>query len=255
METTSSGARTGRLAWQTAEVLAVRRETPRAARVVLRPQHWRRHLPGQHVDVRLTAEDGYTAQRSYSLASPPEQEGSLEVVVERLADGEVSPFLVDELRAGDALELRGPVGRWFVWEDALGGPVQLVAGGSGVVPFLAMLAHHRAVGSAVPLRLLASARTADDLIGADLLAAPGPAATTTVTLTRGAPAGWSGPVGRVDAALLAAHAVPPEQRPQVFVCGSHGFVETVTGALVGLGHDPARVKTERFGATGSRAGA
>ncbi|MDQ4105095.1 MAG: ferredoxin reductase [Actinomycetota bacterium] len=238
-----------RLSWQRAEVLALHRETRRAWRLSLRPQDWAGHLPGQHVDVRLTAADGYTAQRSYSIASAPERPG-IELVVERLDDGEVSPYLTDVLRTGDLLELRGPIGGHFIWPTATTGPVQLIAGGSGVVPFLSMLGHHRATGSTVPVRLLYSARTIDDVIGRDELQHPPDAVEVTVTLTRGAPAGWTGLTGRVDPALLTTHTVPPAQAPQLLVCGPTSFVETVAGALIDLGHDPTRVKTERFGATG-----
>jgi ferredoxin-NADP reductase len=238
-----------RLSWQRAEVLALHRETRRAWRLSLRPPDWPGHLAGQHVDVRLTADDGYTAQRSYSVASAPEQPG-IELVVERLEDGEVSPYLTDVLRVGDLLELRGPVGGYFIWPTGTDGPVQLIAGGSGVVPFLSMLGHHRATGSAVPVWLLYSARTVDDVIGRAELEHRPAAVEVNVTLTRGAPAGWSGLTGRVDAALLAAHTVSPAQAPHLLVCGPTSFVETVAGALIDLGHDPTRVKTERFGATG-----
>jgi ferredoxin-NADP reductase len=238
-----------RLSWQRAEVLALHRETRRAWRLSLRPPDWPGHLPGQHVDVRLTAADGYTAQRSYSIASAPEQPG-IELVVERLDDGEVSPYLTEVLRTGDLLELRGPIGGHFIWPTATTGPVQLIAGGSGVVPFLSMLGHHRATGSTVRVRLLYSARTIDDIIGRAELQHPPDAVEVTVTLTRGAPAGWTGLTGRVDPTLLTAHTVPPAQAPQLLVCGPTSFVETVAGALIDLGHDPTRVKTERFGATG-----
>lgn len=237
----------GRLTWRAADVVAAAVETPRARRITLRVPDWAGHLPGQHVTVRLTAPDGYSAQRSYSLASPPERP-DLDLVVERLDDGEVSPFLVDELRPGDAVELRGPIGRYFVWRDGMGGPVQLVAGGSGVVPFLAVLAHHRAVGSPVPVRLLVSARTAADVIGRRELDEAGPA--VTVTLTRGAPPGWTGETGRVDAAMLARVALPPSDAPTVLVCGPNGFVTAASEALLALGHAPERIKTERFGPSG-----
>jgi ferredoxin-NADP reductase len=238
-----------RLSWQRAEVLGLRRETPRACRLSLRPPDWPGHRPGQHVDVRLTAPDGYTAQRSYSVASPPEKPG-IDLVVERLDDGEVSPYLTDELRPGDLVELRGPVGGYFVWPDPVDGPVQMIAGGSGVVPFLAMLGHHRAAAGTVPVRLLYSARTVDDIIGREELGDPGPAAAVDVTLTRGAPEGWTGPTGRVDGALLGRLTLPPDRRPLVLVCGPTPFVETVGRELVALGHDPGRIKTERFGASG-----
>lgn len=225
----------------------MRRETPRAVRLMLRPADWAGHVAGQHVDVRLTAPDGYTAQRSYSIASPP-QAADVELVVERLPDGEVSPYLTDEVRAGDVLELRGPVGGYFVWPQEPDAPVQLVAGGSGVVPFLAMLGHHAATGATVPVRLLYSARDAADVIGRSELERS--AADVTITYTRTAPPGWTGPTGRVDDALLAAHTVPPGESPHVLVCGPTGFVETAARALTGLGHDPARIRTERFGGMG-----
>lgn len=238
-----------RLNWQRAEVLAVRRETPRAYRLSLRLPDWPGHLPGQHIDVRLTAPDGYTAQRSYSVASPPEP-GALELVVERLADGEVSTYLTEELRAGDLLELRGPVGGYFIWPEGSDRPVQLIAGGSGVVPFLAMLGHHRATAGTVPVRLLYSARTAAEVIGRAELAQPQPLVGVDITLTRELPLDWSGLSGRVDGAMLAGYTVPFAERPHVLVCGPTPFVETVARLLLDLGHPPDRVKTERFGATG-----
>ncbi|MFD1211142.1 ferredoxin reductase [Arthrobacter sp. GCM10027362] len=240
-----------RLTWQRAEVLAVRRETPRAYRLTLAPPDWPGHVPGQHLDVRLTASDGYTAQRSYSIASAP-QRAELEIVVERVDDGEVSPYLTDVLRSGDLLELRGPIGGYFVWPDGSDDAVQLIAGGSGVAPFLAMLAHHRAAASPVPVRLLYSARTAGDIIGREDLEHPPPGVTVQVTLTRGTPEGWTGLTGRIDAAVLAAHTVPAAQRPHVLVCGPTSFVETVARDLVALGHDSGQIKTERFGATGGQ---
>jgi ferredoxin-NADP reductase len=238
-----------RLSWQRAEVLALHRETRRAWRLSLRPPDWSGHLPGQHVDVRLTAADGYTAQRSYSIASAPERPG-IELVVERLDDGEVSPYLTDVLRAGDLLELRGPVGGYFIWPTGTDGPVQLIAGGSGVAPFLSMLGHHRATGGSRLVRLLYSARTVDDVIGQAELQNQPAAVQVKVTLTRGAPADWTGLTGRVDAALLAAHTVSPAQAPQLLVCGPTSFVETVASLLIDLRHDPGLIKAERFGATG-----
>ena len=240
-----------RLSWQLAEVVAVRPETVRTWRLVLDPPDWPGHAAGQHLDVRLTAEDGYTAQRSYSIASPPQQP-RLELVVERLADGEVSPYLTGVLRAGDLIELRGPIGGYFLWPDGTDSPVQLIAGGSGVVPFLAMIAHHRALASPVPVRLLYSARTADDVVGRDELADPPAGVSVDVTLTRGAPAGWTGLTGRVDAAVLAARTIPPDRHPDVLVCGPTTFVEVVARALEALGHQTGRIRTERFGATGGQ---
>lgn len=224
-------------------------ETPRAARIRLRPPAWPGHLAGQHVDVRLTAEDGYTAQRSYSIASPP-VEPLLDLVVERLDDGEVSPYLTGELRAGDMIELRGPIGGYFVWPDPPDGPVQLIAGGSGVVPFLAMLGQHRAVDSAVPVRLLYSVRSAAEVIGRAVLDGVRPPAQVDLTFTREAPASWAGATGRVDVALLARRVIEPAQRPHILVCGPTAFVETVANGLTDLGHDPARIRTERFGGMG-----
>jgi ferredoxin-NADP reductase len=238
--------------WQAVELVAKQPETPTAATLRFAPDSWPGHRAGQHVDVRLTADDGYQAQRSYSIASAPE-EGALALTIERLDDGEVSPYLVDDMAPGDALELRGPIGGWFVWDVADGGPLLLVAGGSGLVPLMAMLRHRRAAGAAVPTRLLLSARTVEDVFYADELRAldggeDGP--DVTITLTRGAPPGWKGYDRRVDRELLDAVAWAPAQRPRVYVCGPTAFVEEVAADLVALGHDPGLVKTERFGPTG-----
>ncbi|WP_448072739.1 ferredoxin reductase [Georgenia yuyongxinii] len=233
-------------------------ESARAFRLALAPPDWPGHVPGQHLDVRLTAADGYTAQRSYSIASAPSS-GRVDLVVERLPDGEVSPYLTDVLVPGDLLELRGPIGGYFVQPDG-DAPVQLIAGGSGVVPFLSMLGHHRAHDGTHDgahhrahdgeTRLLYSARTAADLIGrAELARADG---AVHVTLTRGAPPGWTGLTGRVDAAMLAAVTVAPDRGARVLVCGPTGFVEAVAHELVGLGHPPGQIRTERFGATGGQ---
>jgi len=235
-----------------ATVAENRPETARVHRLVFDVPGWGGHLPGQHVDLRLTAEDGYSAERSYSLASPPEAP-ALHLLVERLDDGEVSPYLTDELRPGDVVELRGPIGGYFVWSsaadvDAAGSaaprPVQLIAGGAGVSPFLAMLEQHRSIGGPAPVRLLYSARTVDEVLGGDLLGAQ-----TTITLTRGAPDGWAGATGRVDRRMLEDRTFPPGDRPRVFVCGPTYFVEGVAGLLVDLGHDPATIRLERFGGT------
>jgi ferredoxin-NADP reductase len=225
-------------------VVDVVAETARTKTIVLDPDDWDGHLAGQHVDVRLTAEDGYQAQRSYSIASAPADE-HLVLTVERLEDGEVSPYLTETLRPGDELELRGPVGGYFVWEERLGGPLLLVGGGSGVVPLRAMLRHHRASGSDLPARLLYSARTQPDLIYREELEG----FDTAITLTREQPEGWTGHSGRVGRALLADVAWPPAERPLVYVCGPTGFVEAVADALLALGHDPTRIRTERFGPT------
>jgi ferredoxin-NADP reductase len=231
----------GRLSWQLAHVVELVPETAQAKSIVLDPPDWQGHRAGQHVDVRLTAEDGYRAQRSYSIASAPEDE-HLVLTVERLDDGEVSPYLTEELRAGDELELRGPIGGYFVWEESLGGPLLLVAGGSGVVPLRAMLRHHRATGSEVPARLVYSARTQADLIYRTELEG----FDTVFTLTREQ---WSGRTGRVGRELLEEVAWPPAERPLVYVCGPTGFVEAVADALVAIGHDTTRIRTERFGPT------
>jgi ferredoxin-NADP reductase len=242
----------GRLSWQLATVSGLIDETPDVRSIELEPPAWGGHRAGQHVDVRLTAEDGYQAQRSYSIASAPEDE-RLVLTVERLADGEVSPYLVGELRPGDELEFRGPVGGYFVWEEALGGPLLLVAGGSGVVPLRAMLRHHRAVGSTVPVRLLYSARTLDDVIYRDELTqfTDDDGVEVHFTLTRTPPEGWRGYRRRVDPELLEEVSWPPSERPLVYVCGATAFVEAAASALVGLGHEPARIRTERFGPTGT----
>ena len=242
----------GRLSWQLATVSALIDETPDVRSIELEPPAWRGHRAGQHVDVRLTAEDGYQAQRSYSIASAPEDE-RLVLTVERLEDGEVSPYLVDELRPGDVLELRGPVGGYFVWDEVLGGPLLLVGGGSGVVPLRAMLRHHRAVGSTVPARLLYSARTLEDVIYRDELRQLGIENVIDVrfTLTREQPEDWDGYDRRIDRELLDEVAWPARDEPLTYVCGPTSFVETAASALVDLGHDPARVRTERFGPTGT----
>jgi ferredoxin-NADP reductase len=226
-------------------------ETPRTKSIALELEDWSGHRAGQHADVRLVAEDGYQAQRSYSIASAPEDD-NLVLTVERLDDGEVSPYLVDELRPGDRLELRGPIGGYFVWEAALGGPLLLVAGGSGVVPFRSILRHHRWIESTVPVRLLYSARSLAEVIYRDELtrvAADG-AVDIRYTLTREQPEGWQGYGRRIDLELLSEFAWPGNERPLVYVCGPTAFVETAASALVALGHEPGRVRTERFGPTG-----
>ena len=234
----------GRLTWQQARVVELHDETPRVRSIGLDPPDWLGHRAGQHVDVRLTAEDGYQAQRSYSIGSAPEDE-HLVLTVERLDDGEVSPYLAGELRPGDELELRGPIGGYFVWEEKLGGPLFLVGGGSGIVPLRAMLRHHAAVGSDVPARVLVSARTLDDVIYREELEA----FDTHVTLTRGWPDGWTGHRGRVDRPLLHELAWPAADDPLVYVCGPTGFVEAVASTLVDMGYAAGRIRTERFGPT------
>jgi ferredoxin-NADP reductase len=246
----------GRLTWRLGEVVGVIAETPRVRSIRLAVPEWPGHRPGQHVDVRLTAEDGYQAQRSYSIGSAPEAE-HVELTVERLDEGEVSPYLVDELRIGDLLELRGPIGGYFVWEARTGGPLFLVAGGSGVVPLMAMLRHRAAVGSSAPARLLYSSRTLEDVIYArelERLAASGEGLGVVHTLTRRQPADWTGYDRRIDAEMLAEAGWPAEDNPAVYVCGPTPLVEAVATTLVDLGHEPARIKTERFGPTGGRDG-
>ena len=241
-----------RLAWQIGEVVETNPETPRTKSLVLEVPGWQGHRAGQHVDVRLTAEDGYQAQRSYSIASAPEN-GRVELVVERLDDGEVSPYLADELRAGDGLELRGPIGGWFAWDAEEGGPLLLVAGGSGIAPLIAMIRHRKAAGSNIPVRLLFSSRSYGEIIfreELERLSAGDETLEVIHTLTRSRPEGWKGYDRRIDEQMLREGAYPPEERPLAFVCGPTPLVETVATALVELGHDPARVKTERFGPTG-----
>jgi ferredoxin-NADP reductase len=242
----------GRLTWRLAEVAGAWLETASVRSLDLAVPGWPGHRAGQHVDLRLTAEDGYQAQRSYSIASPPEA-GRVVLTIERLADGEVSPYLVDEVRPGDAMELRGPIGGYFAWEAADGGPLTLIGGGSGVVPLMAMLRHRREAGAAVPARVLLSWRSREDVVYADELADIGAerdGVSITHTLTRSQPPGWTGASGRVTPDLLARAVWPASERPLTFVCGPTGFVEAVAGWLVELGHDPARVRTERFGPTG-----
>ena len=205
------------------------------------------------MDVRLTAEDGYQAERSYSIASPPEEQPRVTLTVERLDDGEVSPYLTGELRVGDKLELRGPIGGYFVWEASMGGPLLLVAGGSGIVPLMAMLRHRAAVGSTVATRLLYSSRSFEDVIYRDELDRLDQAdqmLEVVQTLTRAQPSGWTGYHRRIDTDMLREVAWPADQRPLAFICGPTPFVETAAASLVTLGHEPGRIKTERFGPTG-----
>jgi ferredoxin-NADP reductase len=242
----------GRLSWTLADVVDLVDETPKVRSIVLDVPGWAGHRAGQHVDVRLTAEDGYQAQRSYSIASAPEDE-RLALTVEGLPDGEVSSYLVGELRAGDKLELRGPVGGYFVWEADGDGPVLLIAGGSGIVPLMAMLRHRSAAGATVGAKLLYSSRSWEDVIYRDELerlveADHGPEVIH--TLTRSQPPGWTGYARRVDAQMLTEVAWPASSMPSAFVCGPTPFVESVAAALVLLGYPATSVKTERFGPTG-----
>jgi ferredoxin-NADP reductase len=237
----------GRLTWRVATIAEIRPETPRVKTLVLDVPGWEGHRAGQHVDVRLTAEDGYQAQRSYSIASASDAE-RVELAVERIDEGEVSPYLTEEARPGDAFELRGPIGGYFVWNPDPGGPVLLVGGGSGVVPLMAMARQRAADGDEVATRLLYSARSLDDVIYRDELGRLGDGLGVVYTLTREQPKNWTGYARRVDRELLAE--VTPPDLALAFVCGPTPFVESVASTLVELGHDPARVKTERFGPTG-----
>jgi ferredoxin-NADP reductase len=242
-----------RLNWQQARVVELVEETAQTTSIVLEPADWPGHDAGQHVDVRLTAEDGYQAQRSYSIASGPEDE-HLVLTVERLDDGEVSPYLVGELRPGDDLELRGPIGGYFVWNQSLAGPLLLIAGGSGIVPFRSILRHRSATGSDVAVRLLYSARALDDVIYRDELAefaTAGNGVDVSFTLTREWPEDWTGHRGRIDGKLLDEVSWPAANMPLTYICGPSGFVESASGTLVGGGHDPRRIRTERFGPTGT----
>ena len=238
----------GRLSWQLASVAEIVRETERVHTIVLDVPEWSEHRAGQHLDIRLTAEDGYRAEREYSIASAPGEPAA--ITVERLEDGEVSSYLVGEIRVGDAFEVRGPLGGYFVWGPEDGGPLLLVAGGSGVVPLRSMLRHRDRSGSDVPIRLLYSSRSLDEVIYRTELDEAIDGVEVVYTLTRAQPPGWDGYARRVDAALLREVAWPPEESPHTFVCGPTSFVETVARELVDLGYRPERVKTERFGATG-----
>jgi ferredoxin-NADP reductase len=241
----------GRLTWQIADVVETIEETPRVRTIVLDASDWAGHRAGQHLDVRLTAEDGYRAERSYSIASPPGER--VAITVERLEDGEVSTYLAGELREGDRIEIRGPIGGYFVWEPARGGPLLLVAGGSGVVPLMSMIRARAQAGADVPTRLVYSSRSLDDVIyREELEQLAGSGLDVVHTLTRSQPPGWTGFARRVDRALLEQVAYPAGDSPLAFVCGPTSFVEGVASGLVELGYRPERVKTERFGATGAR---
>jgi ferredoxin-NADP reductase len=243
----------GRLSWRAAQLVAVREESASARTLVPDVPCWPGHLPGQHVDVRLTAEDGYSTQRSYSIASAPAG-ARLELTVERLEDGEVSPYLTDGLRPGDPLELRGPIGGWFVWHPGDLDPVLLLGGGSGVVPLMAILRTRIATGSTTPMRLVYSTRTPDTVLYGDQLRRLAERDLTLrvdLVYTRRAPPDWQGPVGRLDATKLADLGWPPTDRPACFVCGPTGFVEAVANLLVDRGYAPERIKTERFGPSGA----
>lgn len=242
--------------WQVARLVERRVETPSAQTLVLEVPDWPGHLPGQHVDVRLTAPDGYQAARSYSIAGPVvDGPGGprVEVTVQRVHDGEVSPYLIDVFAAGDPVEIRGPLGGWFIWRPEQTEPVQLVAGGSGIVPLMAMIRARREVGSKVPFRLIYSVRTPQDVIYADELrrrVRDDFGLDVAYVYTREAPEGWRGEPHRVGLADVNTHGWPPDLQPLTYVCGPTGFVEAVADLLVGLGHPSRRIRTERFGPTG-----
>lgn len=241
--------------WQPGRVVAIVDETPRARSLVLDVPNWTGHTAGQHVDIRLTAEDGYQVQRSYSIASPPEAR-QITLTVERLDDGEVSPYLTHVIEKGDLIELRGPIGGYFTWRIGDGGPLLLVAGGSGIVPLMAMLRHRAVQSRKVPARLLYSSRGYDEIIYRQELAelaATDPTLMVTHTLTRRQPPDWSGYRRRIDLAMLEEVSWLPSEQPLAFICGPTALVETVASTLVGLGHEARRVKTERFGPSGGAA--
>lgn len=242
------------LEWQLATVTAIRAETARVKTFTLSLPGWRAHRAGQHYDIRLTAEDGYRAQRSYSIASQPERTGEIDLTVERVADGEVSAFMHEVLAVGDRIEVRGPIGGYFVWEAALGGPLLLVAGGSGVVPLMAMLRHRVVAGSTTPARLLYSSRTYDDVIYRDeleRLAARKDSFELFHTLTRSQPEGWTGFDRRIDTRMLNDVSRIYGSKAQTFICGPTALVEAAANGLLELGLKSERIKTERFGPSGT----
>ena len=244
----------GPISWQLATVTAIRDETPTVRSLTLGVPSWGGHRPGQHLDLRLTAADGYSVERSYSIASEPERADEIEITVERIDDGEVSPFLDDVVVVGDMIEVRGPIGGYFVWEVALGGPLLLVAGGSGVVPLMAMLRHRSRVASPVATRLLFSSRHFEEIIyreELDDLAANDGGLEVIHTLTRSQPSGWSGFGRRIDERMLAEVLEPLGISTRAYLCGPTSLVETAANALVRLGLPPDRVRTERFGPSGT----
>jgi ferredoxin-NADP reductase len=241
----------GRLTWVTATVDAMMDETADARTLVLSVPGWGGHQAGQHLDIRLTGDDGYRAERSYSIASAPGE--PVAITVERLDDGEVSPYLTQDVQLGDEIEVRGPIGGYFVWEPVLDGDASLLlaAGGSGVVPLRAMIRHRMRLGSSVPVRLLYSVRSLAEVIYRSELDEASDGVQVIYTLTRQQPPGWTGYARRVDEQMMAEVAWPVAQEPLAYVCGPTNFVEAVAGDLVALGYPPQRVKTERFGATGT----
>lgn len=242
-----------RVMWRTGTVVALHDETATARTITLEVPDWPGHIAGQHVDVRLTAPDGYSAVRSYSLASAPNSEGRVQITVERLPNGEVSPYLTQEVAVGDRLELRGPIGGWFVWRREQTEPIQLIAGGSGIVPLMAMIRSRASVGSTAPFRLLYSVREPGAVFYRDELQEASEhdrAVVVTYAYTRTVPKDWPRPPARIDAALLARASWPANLEPTYYICGSTPFVETVANLLNASGNDPDKIRTERFGPTG-----
>jgi len=241
----------GRLNWRVGQVVKTRAETAQVKSLVLEFPDWPGHRAGQHVDIRLTAEDGYQAVRSYSIASPPD-EPQVTVTIERLEDGEVSPYLVDDVQVGDPLEVRGPIGGYFVWETALGGPLFLVGGGSGIVPLMAMIQHRVARANDARIRLLYSARSPEDVIYRHELEelANRPGIEVIYTYTRSHPPGWTGYQRRIDQAMLEEVGLAREEQPHIYICGPTPLAEGASNGLVALGYEPARIRIERFGPSG-----
>ena len=241
--------------WRVGTVIALHDETATARTLTLKVRGWPRHLAGQHVDLRLTAPDGYSAARSYSIASAPEFEGHVQITVERLPNGEVSPYLTQEVAVGDHLELRGPIGGWFVWRSQQTEPVQLVAGGSGIVPLMAMIRSRTSAGSTVPFRLLYSVREPGAVFYRDelrALSAEHRSVIVTYAYTRTVPKDWPRPPGRIDAALITDTTWPADLGPACYICGPTPFVETVANLLTASGNERDKIRTERFGPTGER---
>jgi ferredoxin-NADP reductase len=245
----------GRVIWRTATVVGLHDETATARTIALAVHDWPGHVAGQHVDVRLMAADGYSAVRSYSIASAPSSDGRIELTVERLQNGEVSPYLTQQLMVADELEVRGPIGGWFVWRPEQTGPIQLVAGGSGIVPLMAMIRSRISAGSTAPFRLLYSVREPGAIFYPDELRSLSDqrdSLIVTYAYTRVTPKEWPRPAGRIDSNLIASGAWPSNLRPTSYVCGPTSFVEYTTDLLIAAGHDRETIRTERFGATGER---
>jgi ferredoxin-NADP reductase len=243
----------GRLNWHASTVVDLRTETATARTIALQVPEWPGHVAGQRVDLRVTAADGYTAVREYSIASAPRADGRIELSIERLPDGEVSPYLTQDLAIGDVLEVRGPIGGWFVWRAGQREPIQLIAGGSGIAPLMAMIRSRAAAASTAPFRLLYSVRGPDTVwYGDELRALAADGIGVSLVYTRTAPPGWARPPGRIDATLLAEATWAPASSPTCYVCGPTTFVEHVAELLVKAGHDPGRIRTERFGPTGGQ---